>query len=73
YIWRKPSTAHHHGNTILALEHGSGRVKFWGSSAGTGDLVRIEGSLDGAKYRLILEKSLMKSAERLKVGHISRG
>ncbi|CAB1439204.1 unnamed protein product [Pleuronectes platessa] len=42
----------------------------WGcfSSAGTGKLVRIEGKMDGAKYREILEENLMQSAKDLRLG-----
>ena len=42
----------------------------WGcsSSAGTGALVRIEGKMDGAKYRKIQEENLLPSARKLKLG-----
>ena len=42
----------------------------WGcfSSAGTVKLVRIEGRMDGAKYRQILEENLFESAKTLKLG-----
>ena len=42
----------------------------WGcfSSAGTGALVRIEGKMDGPKYRKILEENLLPSARKLKLG-----
>jgi hypothetical protein len=59
YVWCKPNTSHHHKNTIL-----------WGcfSSAGTGILVRIEGMMDGAKYREILEGNLFQSSRDLRLG-----
>ena len=38
------------------------------SSAGTGALVRIEGKMDGAKYRKIREENLLPSARKLKLG-----
>ena len=38
------------------------------SSAETGELVRIEGTMDGAKYRRILHENLLESAMYLKVG-----
>ena len=38
------------------------------SSAGTGKLVRIEGMMDGAKYREILEGNLFQSARDLRLG-----
>ena len=42
----------------------------WGcfSSAGTGALVRIEGKMDGAKYRKIIEENLLPSARKLNLG-----
>ena len=51
YVWLKPNTSHHPENAIPML---------WGcfSYAGTGKLVRIEGMMDGAKYRENLEGNL---------------
>ena len=42
----------------------------WGcfSSAGTGKLVRIEGMMDGAKYRDIFEGNLFQSSRDLRLG-----
>ena len=42
----------------------------WGFflSAGTGKLVRIEGMMDGAKYREILEGNLFQSSRDLILG-----
>ena len=36
--------------------------------AGTGKLIRIEGTMDGAKYRRILDENLLESAMNLKLG-----
>ena len=38
------------------------------SSVGTGKLVRIERTMDGAKYRRILDENLIESAMNLKLG-----
>jgi len=38
------------------------------SSAGTGALLRIEGTMDGAKYRKSLEENQLPSARKLKLG-----
>ena len=42
----------------------------WGcfSSAGTGKLIMIEGTMDGAKYRRILDENLLQSAMNRKLG-----
>ena len=38
------------------------------SSTGTDKLVRIEGTMDGTKYRRILDENLLESAMNLKLG-----
>ncbi|MBN3272188.1 TCB1 transposase, partial [Polyodon spathula] len=70
YVWRKPNTSHHPENTIPTVKHGGGSIMLWGcfSSAGTGKLVRIEGMMDGAKYREILEGNLFQSSRDLRLG-----
>ena len=52
------------------VKHGGGSIMFRGcfSSAGTGAHVRMEGKMDGAKYRKIIEENLLPSARKLKLG-----
>ena len=60
HIWKKPGT-------ILTVKHGGGSIVPWDffSVAGTGRLVRIEGKINGAKYREILDENLLQSAQDL--------
>ena len=52
------------------VKHGGGRIMLFGcvSEAGTGRLVRIEGKMNEAKYREILNENLLQSAEDLRLG-----
>jgi hypothetical protein len=52
------------------VKHGGGSIKLWGcfSLAGTGKMVRIEGMMDGTKYREILEGNLFQSSRDLRLG-----
>uniref|UniRef100_A0AAZ3RUP9 Uncharacterized protein n=1 Tax=Oncorhynchus tshawytscha TaxID=74940 RepID=A0AAZ3RUP9_ONCTS len=63
HIWRKPGT-------ISIVKHGGGSIMLWGcfSVAATGKLVRIEGKMNGAKYREILDENLLQGAQNLRLG-----
>jgi hypothetical protein len=51
HIWRKPGT-------IPTVTHGGGSIMLWDVflAAGTGRQVGIEGKMNGAKYREILDE-----------------
>ncbi|KAI3360371.1 hypothetical protein L3Q82_002235 [Scortum barcoo] len=72
HVWRKPGTAHHQANTIPTVKHGGGGsiTLLWGcfSVAGTGRLVRIEGKMNAAMYRDILDENLLQSTLDLRLG-----
>ena len=63
HIWRKPGT-------IPTVKHGGGSIMVWGcfSAAGIRRIGRIEGKLNGAKYREILDENLLQSAQDLRLG-----
>ncbi|KAF7704699.1 hypothetical protein HF521_021771, partial [Silurus meridionalis] len=70
HVCRKPGTTYHLANTILTVKHGGGSIKLWGcfSAAGTGRLVRIDGHINEAIYRDILDANLHQSVLDLRLG-----
>ncbi|KAG2468840.1 TC1A transposase, partial [Polypterus senegalus] len=70
YVWRQLGTAHHLSNAVPTVKHGGGSIMLWWcfSAAGTGRLVAIEGKMNAAKYRDILDKNLLQSAKDLRLG-----
>ncbi|KAI3361753.1 hypothetical protein L3Q82_002097 [Scortum barcoo] len=70
HVWRKPGTTHHQANTIPTVKHGGSSIMLWGcfSAAGTGRLVRIEGKMNAAMYRDILDENLLQSTLDLRLG-----
>ena len=68
--WKECGTTANLQDTISTVKHGGGSIMLWGcfSSAGTGKLVWVDGKMDGAKYRTILEENLLESAKDLRLG-----
>ena len=62
HVGRKPGT-------IPTVKHGGGSIMLWGcvSVAGTGRLDRIEGKMNGAKCKEILDKNLLQSTQDLRL------
>ena len=62
-VWRKPGT-------IPMVKHGGGSIMLWGcfTVARTGRLVRIEGKMNIAKYRKVLDENLLQNAQDLRLG-----
>ncbi|KAI4901782.1 hypothetical protein NFI96_006667 [Prochilodus magdalenae] len=69
-VWRKKNTEHDPKNTVPSVQHGGGSIMFWEccSSKGTGQLHRIDGKMNGVRYRRILGDDLLASARALKLG-----
>ncbi len=64
------SPAHQMQSTIPKVKCAGSSLMLWGcfSAAGTGRLIRVEGKLNGAKYRDILNENLFHSAQDLRLG-----
>lgn len=71
HVWRRNGSAYDPKNTIPTVKFGGGSIMVWGcfSSHGTGRIHVIEGKMNGAMYREILEVNLLPSARMMRMRH----
>ncbi len=68
-VWRQPGEEDKDKCVLPTVKHGDGSVMVWGrmSTAGTGELQFIEGTMNANMYCDILKQSIIPSLQRL--GH----
>ncbi len=68
-VWRKKDE-YNPKNTIPTVKHGGGNIMLWGcfSAKGTDRLHRIEGRMDGAMYREILDNNFLSLSKSIEDG-----
>lgn len=69
YAWRQKNTAFLEKHLLPTVKFGGGSVMLWGcvASAGTGNLVKVEGRMDSTQYQQILDNNVQESVTKLKL------
>uniref|UniRef100_A0A8C5MKH6 Transposase n=1 Tax=Leptobrachium leishanense TaxID=445787 RepID=A0A8C5MKH6_9ANUR len=70
YVWRRKKKAYEEKNTLPTVKHGGGSIMLWGcfASAGTGNLQRVQGTMNSLQYQEILDDNVMQSVTNLRFG-----
>ena len=69
HVWRKKNEAYAPHCTIPTVKFGGGSIMVWGCfcSSGVGNIHIVEGTMNGKKYREILENNLLTSVRSLEL------
>uniref|UniRef100_A0AAZ3RWT0 Tc1-like transposase DDE domain-containing protein n=1 Tax=Oncorhynchus tshawytscha TaxID=74940 RepID=A0AAZ3RWT0_ONCTS len=69
YAWRQKNTAFQEKHLLPTVKYGEGSIMLWGcvASAGTGNLVKVEGCMDSTQYQQILGNNVEESVTKLKL------
>ena len=69
YAWRRKNTVFQDKHLLPTVKFGGGSIMLWGcaASAGTGNLVKVEGRMDSTQYQQILENNVQESVTKLKL------
>ena len=69
YAWWRKNTAFQEKHLLPTVKFGGGSIMLWGcvASAGTGNLVKVEGCMDSTQYQQILENNVQESVTKLKL------
>ena len=69
YAWRQKNTAFQEKHLLPTVKFGGGSIMLWAceASAGTGNLVKVEGCVDSTQYQQTLENNVQEYVTKLKL------
>uniref|UniRef100_A0AAZ3PZM2 Transposase n=1 Tax=Oncorhynchus tshawytscha TaxID=74940 RepID=A0AAZ3PZM2_ONCTS len=69
YAWWQKNTAFQEKHLLPTVQFGGGSIMLWGcvASAGTGNLVKVEGHMDSTQYQQILGNNVEESVTKLNI------